>query len=106
MTTEAVLGHDLIKVHKQSPNENLYQSITYEIRKGGRYGISALAGVQSGHPAEEYALYVHEGTDKMKPRPFLRQQLEEMRDDLKSKIHREFSTEFWKAVDKNMSRGK
>lgn len=99
-STESILGHDLIKVHRQG-DEGLYKSIIHEIKRDKRkHKLTAKVGVEKNHDAEEYAKYVHDGTPKMKPRPFLKQQLEEMKDELKKKIHVYFSNEFWQAVNK------
>ena len=99
MNAEAVLGHDLTKIHRQG-EDGIYKAMTYELKRSHDYYVIARAGIEEGHPAEEYAGYVFHGTDKMIARNALEEQLKEMKDELKDKVHVYFSNEFWKAVDK------
>ena len=99
MNAEAVLGHDLTKIHKQGM-DGIYKAMTYEIRQHPGYYVSALAGIEAGHDSEEYAGFVFYGTSKMIKRPALEEVLTEMKADLIKKQHVFFAAEFWKAVNR------
>jgi len=97
-SAQQVLGHDIMKVHWQ--NGNLRNSIVFEIKHISDLRLSARVGVQAGTDAEEYGIYVHFGTNKMIARPFLYNELDKQRENLKRMIFREFNTAFFKAAAK------
>ena len=82
------LGHRLMLVHRHSAsdaktqtNYQLQQSIVKEIIHSGNK-TQVLVGVRENDDAERYAFYVHDGTYKMIPRPFLKIQFQKDMDKM------------------------